>query len=160
MKPEFAIEKNNSSKQPKWLIIFRIAVGFILFWKGISFIRDSSELEAMLLKTGINMFDANAQTISFIIAYAHLLGGFMILVGLFTRWASLIQIPIVAGAVIFVNVKQGMRFDNYELIISIVVLLLLILFAIKGSGVLSADEYFRNYYKAGEESGHTKKFLE
>ena len=39
------------------------------------------------------------------------------------------------------------------------VLLLLILFAIKGSGALSADEYFRSYFKAGAEEGNTKRFF-
>ena len=160
MELESAIEKNNYPKQPKWLTILRIALGFILFWRGISFIHDTSGLEAMVLKTGINMFDNNAQTISFIITYANLLGGFLILVGLFTRWACIIQIPILIGAIVFVNVKAGLSFQNYELILSVIVLLLLILFAIKGSGVLSADEYFRNYYKAGSEPGYTKKFLE
>src|SRR5436189_1926178 len=108
MASEIPIEKTDSS-QPRWLTILRIALGFILFWKGISFIHDSSALEAMVEKTGINMFDQNAQTISFIITYANLLGGFLVTVGLFTRWASIVQIPILLGAIIFVNVKAGMR---------------------------------------------------
>jgi hypothetical protein len=49
---------------------------------------------------------------------------------------------------------------GYELVLSIVTLLLLILFAIKGSGTLSADEFFRTYYKAGTEDGQTKRFFE
>jgi len=114
----------------------------------------------MVQKTGINMFNKNAQVIAFIITYANLLGGFLIAVGLFTRWASALQIPFLIGAIGFVNVKAGMRLDNYELILSIIVLILLIVFVIKGSGVLSADEYFRNYYKAGYESGHTGKLFD
>ncbi|MBA2250640.1 MAG: DoxX family protein [Chitinophagaceae bacterium] len=155
-----AINKNASDNQPKWLVIFRIILGLILFWKGISFIHDSSELEAMVQKTGIQMFGNNSQVITFIITYINLLGGLFILCGLFTRWSALVQIPILIGAIVFVNVKAGMRADNYELILSIIVLILLVIFVIKGSGVISADEYFRNYYKAGYESGHTKKFLD
>ena len=158
MASEIPIEKTDSS-QPRWLTILRVALGFILFWKGISFIHDSSALEAMVQKTGINMFDQNAQTISFIITYANLLGGFLVTVGLFTRWACIVQIPILLGAIVFVNVKAGMRADNSELLLSILVLILLIVFAIKGSGVISADEYFRSYYKAGSEEGNTKKFF-
>lgn len=160
MKLDSAIKKNSSANQPKWLTIFRIALGLILFWKGISFLRDSSHLQAMMQSTGIGLFDNNAQTFSFIIAYINLLGGLFIAVGLFTRWAALVQIPILIGAVVFVNSKAGMSFSNYELILSIIVLILLIIFVIKGSGVISADEYFRNYYKAGYEPGHTKKFLD
>jgi len=155
-----ALKKNESLKQPKWLTLFRVALGLILFWKGITFIHDSSALEAMVQKTGINMFNKNAQVIAFIITYASLLGGFLIAVGFFTRWASALQIPFLIGAIRFVNVKAGMRLDNYELILSIIVLILLIVFVIKGSGVLSADEYFRNYYKAGYESGHTGKLFD
>jgi len=152
--------KETDSKQPKWLVIFRAALGLILFWKGISFIHDSSTLEAMVQKTGINMFGANAQTISFIITYANLLGGFLVIVGLFTKWACIVQIPILLGAIIFVNVKAGMSASNSELLLSIVVFILLVVFAIKGSGVISADEYFRSYYKAGVKPGSTKKFFQ
>ena len=159
MASEIPVEKTNSS-QPRWLTILRLALGLILFWKGISFIHDSSALEAMVQKTGINMFNENAQIISFIIAYANLLGGFLIAVGLFTRWASILQIPILLGAIIFVNVKAGMRADNSELLLSILVLILLVVFAIKGSGVISADEYFRSYYKAGAKAGSSKKFFQ
>jgi len=46
------------------------------------------------------------------------------------------------------------------LVLSIITFLLLVLFAIKGSGTLSADEYFRTYYKAGDEDGSTQRFME
>ena len=159
MKIEGALKKNKS-RQPKWLTIFRIALGLILFWKGISFIHDSLKLQQMVKHTGISMLDRNAETLSFIITYANLLGGFLIIVGLFTRWASIIQIPILIGAVFLVNARGGMNESNIELVLSGIVLILLIVFVIKGSGAISADEYFRNYYKAGYESGHTKDLLE
>lgn len=160
MKVSTALKKNNSGYQPKWLTIPRIVLGLILFWKGISFIQDSSELEAMVSQTGVSMFDSNAQAIAFIITYINLLGGLFIATGLFTRWASLLQIPILIGAIIFVNSKAGMSFSNYELILSIIVLILLVVYVIRGSGALSADEFFRSYFKAGTESGHTKKFFQ
>lgn len=159
MKLEAALEKNESS-QPKWLTVFRIALGLILFWKGISFIHDSSNLLELVRGTGIGILHRNAGIIAFIITYANLLGGFLIVVGLFTRWASVVQVPILIGAVFFVNAKAGMSVNNYELVLSFIVLILLIVFTIKGSGVISADEYFRNYYKAGYESGHTDKLLD
>ena len=51
-----ALKKNESLKQPKWLTIFRVALGLILFWKGITFIHYSSALEAMVQKTGMLVF--------------------------------------------------------------------------------------------------------
>ncbi len=159
MNLESALEKNES-RQPKWLTLFRIALGLILFWKGISFLQDSANLQQMVKATGIGLMDNNAQAVALIITYLNLLGGFFIAVGLFTRWASLVQIPILIGAVFFVNIKEGMSVSNLEFVLSVIVLVLLIAFVIKGSGVISADEYFRTYYKAGYESGHTKDLLD
>jgi len=151
-------EKTNLS-QPRWLTIIRIALGLILFWRGISFIRDSSDLQLMLQRMSIGVVDKNTEWIAFLITYINLLGGLFITVGLFTKTSCIVQIPILIGAVFFVNTKHGLNQSTSELILSAVVLLLLILFAIKGSGVLSADEYFRSYYKAGSEDGNTKKFF-
>lgn len=151
-------EKTNVN-QPRWLTIVRIALGFILFWKGITFIRDSSDLQQLLQRMSIHVLDKNSEWIAFFITYINLLGGLFIGVGLFTKTFCIIEIPILIGAVFFVNTKDGLNQSAPELILSAIVLLLLILFAIKGSGVLSADEYFRSYYKAGSEEGNTKKFF-
>ena len=148
------------SSQPKWLTLIRVALGFILFWKGISFIYDSSKLQETVHSTGIGLLDNNVQAISLIITYVHLLGGFLIAVGLRTRLAAIVQIPILIGAIVFVNAKAGMSLSNVELVLSIIVMILLVVFIIKGSGVISADEYFRSYYKAGAEPGNTKKFFQ
>ena len=43
---EVNLTEKTSSTQPRWLTIVRIALGLILFWKGITFIRDSSDLHA------------------------------------------------------------------------------------------------------------------
>ena len=156
---EADITEKTSTSQPRWLTIVRIALGFILFWKGINFIRDSSDLQLMLQRMSIGVIDKNSEWIAFLITYINLLGGLFIVVGLFTKTSCIIQIPILVGAVFFVNTKHGLNQSNAELILSVIVLLLLILFSIKGSGVLSADEYFRSYYKAGSEEGNTKKFF-
>jgi len=78
-----------------------------------------------------------------VITWAHLLGGFLIVVGLFTRLACLLQIPILLGAIIFVHVKNGFISFNTDLIFSIFILLLLIVFFIEGGGKISLDQYFK-----------------
>ena len=153
------ITEKASLNQPRWLTIVRIALGLILFWRGITFIRDSSDLQLMLHRAAIGVVDKNTEWMAFLITYINLLGGLFIIAGLFTKTSCMVQIPILFGAVFFVNTKNGLNQSTTELILSAVVLLLLILFAIKGSGVLSADEYFRSYYKAGSEEGNTKKFF-
>lgn len=149
-------EKTN--EQPRWLTILRIALGLILIYKGVSFIRDTAILKSMIQQTGVEAFSRNSDILVFVITFFNLLGGLFIAVGLFTRTSSIVQIPILITAAFFVNIK-AIGDGTFELILSIVVLLLLVLFAIKGSGVLSADEYFRSYYKAGQEDGNTKRFF-
>lgn len=152
--------KINFAPQPKWLTLLRILLGFIILWKGITFFKDAVTVENLLKNGNIRMFNDNSSLLAFLITYINLLGGFFIIVGLFTRWICLIQIPIIIVAIGFINTRAGVNVSNTELILSIIVLILLVLFTIKGSGYLSADEYFNNYTKAALEPGHTKNLLE
>ena len=153
---EKPVTEKTSLSQPLWLTVVRIILGLILFWKGIVFIRDTESLQSLIQNTGIGVFSKNAEAFTFIIAYLTLLCGLLILTGLFTKTASIVQIPILFIAVFFVNSKN-IGESTSEFILSIVVFLLLILFAIKGSGILSADEFFRTYHKAGPETGNTDR---
>lgn len=155
---ESPITEKTSVNQPAWLTLFRIILGLVLFWKGIVFIRDTAQLEQMIQQTRIGIFSQNSQILSFVISYLSLLCGLFILTGLFTRTSCLVQIPILLVAIFFVNAKN-IGESGSELIVSIVVLAFLVLFAVKGSGTLSADEFFRTYYKAGTEDGHTDRFF-
>lgn len=112
----------------------------------------------MIHRTGVGVFDHNSALLAFVITYINLLGGLFIAVGLFTRTSSIVQISIMVGAVFLVNMKSAEN-SGFELVLSIIVLVLLVIFAVKGSSALSADEYFRSYYKAGSEEGNTKKFF-
>jgi len=132
----------NSVTELGWLTILRIALGLILIWKGINFIRDISALESLIKQTGVGIFTQNDDALALVVTILTLLCGLFITVGLFTRVASIVQIPIVLVAALFVNIKDMDR-NSFELVLAIVVLVLLILFAIKGSSAFSADEYFR-----------------
>lgn len=155
---ESPVTEKTHITQPAWLTILRIALGIVLFWKAIVFIRDTTLLQTMIQNTGIGLFSKNSETFSFIVAYLTLLCGLFILSGLFTRTSSIVQIPILIVAIFFVNSKNIGQ-SSFELIVSVIVLILLIVFAIKGSGTISADEFFRTYYKAGTEDGNTKRFF-
>ena len=95
------ITEKTSTSQPRWLTIIRIALGFILFWKGINFIRDSSDLQLLLQRMSIGVIDKNSEWIAFLITYLNLLGGLFIAVGLFTKTSSIVQIPILIRRSIF-----------------------------------------------------------
>lgn len=143
--------------QPVWFSFLRMFLGLFLLWKGIVFIRDTALLEQLIDRTGVGVFSQNASTLSFMVAYLSLLCGLFIATGLWTKVMSVIQIPILIVAVFFVNLNRADS-STVELIMSIITLGLLIFFAIKGSGTLSADEFFRSYYKAGSEDGQTERF--
>jgi uncharacterized membrane protein YphA (DoxX/SURF4 family) len=113
----------------------------------------------MIEHTGVGVFSQNAETLAFVVCYITLLCGLFIACGLFTKTCCYVQIPILIVAIFFVNIRN-IGTSSMEFLLSIVTLLLLILFAIKGSGTLSADEFFRSYYKAGSEDGQTKRFFE
>ncbi|MBS1742232.1 MAG: DoxX family protein [Bacteroidetes bacterium] len=154
MQTHFIHRKQEFTHYSRWLTLLRIVTGLVLIAKAISFFHDSSTIQHMMANNGWGIFENNTQTIAVIITYVTLLGGVLIATGLFTRWMSIIQIPILTGAVIL-NISN----NSAELILSAIILVLLILFAVKGSGPISADEFFRNYTYAGRERGHTRNFF-
>lgn len=81
------------------------------------------------------------------VAFAHLVGGLLIAIGLLTRLAVVIQIPILLMAVFLVNIDQGFlsASNNLEFELSLIVLVLLIVFLVFGSGKFSVDEYMRKH---------------
>jgi putative oxidoreductase len=148
------ITKN--SRRGIWLDVLRILLGLIIVYKAINFIRNTAVLKSLIEETGIGVFSQNSTVLSFVIAYLSLLFGVFITVGLFTRASSIILIPVLIVAVFFVNIKS-MNYNAFEFILSVIALILLILFAIKGSGTLSADEYFRRGSALDKKSGRAFK---
>lgn len=136
-----------SLHQPRWLTLLRMALGAMLFIKGIAFISDSSRLETLL--QGTRLAGTNTTLLAGIITWANLLSGFFIIIGLMTRYLCLLQIPILLGAIFLVNLPHFTMTNGSELALSVLTFILLIVFLIEGSGRISADEYFRTYYKAG-----------
>jgi len=133
------IEGWGNSHRPGWLDIFRIVLGAFITFKGFEFM---SNIESLKTTTGnMDMMFSGAMVAHYII-FAHALGGPLILVGLFTRAMCLIQIPILIGAVIFVNSPKGfLSIGNHmELELSLIVLGGLIVFLVFGAGKFSLDE--------------------
>lgn len=131
----------SSKHHPKWLVVLRVALGLFLLLKGVGFIQNSVQLSEVISQTS---FIKNAGWLTTIIPWLHLLGGSLILAGLFTRFWCLVQIPILIGAVVLVHVKQGFFAGGSDLPFSIIVLILLIFFFIEGGGPLSLDNFLRN----------------
>jgi putative oxidoreductase len=136
------IEHWGDSHHPAWLDIVRIGLGLLLFMKGVSFIGDTSQLQVLV--EGLH-FNAWTFVAVHYIAFAHLVGGLLISLGCLTRLASAFQVPILVGAVFLTNIRNGFHFVNSELWLSLIVLALLCLFWLIGSGKFSFDEYVKNH---------------
>lgn len=86
-----------------------------------------------------------AAFLSTYVTTAHLIGGALLVFGLFNRWMSLIQIPILLGAVFLVNFPKGFlsMAGNIEFGTSIIVLVGLLFFFVMGPSPNSIDELRR-----------------
>jgi putative oxidoreductase len=135
------IHRWSLTHHPRWLVVVRVALGLCLFVKGIFFLVNTATLEE-LVKGSLVANRSDWVVIG--ITWAHLLGGFLIIIGLLTRWAVILQIPILMGAIIFINTQRE-AFGSFELPFALIVLLLLMFFLVEGGGPLSLDNYFSKH---------------
>ena len=87
------------------------------------------------------------------VVMAHLFGGPMLAMGLLTRTAALVQIPVVLGAVLLVHTRESLFSASPNLELSMLVLTALGVFAVFGAGRLSVDARMMVPAKAPEPVG-------
>lgn len=121
--------------------LIRLFLGIALFVRGWIFIADSGAAMRLVTEQGGDWFGPIA--LVHYVALAHLVGGLMIAVGLLTRVGALIQLPILFAAVFFVHAPEGLLAPGQSLELSALVLFLLIVFMLFGSGGISADQMMR-----------------
>lgn len=128
------MEHWGDTHHPKWMDFIRIALGVFLLLKGIEFADNMNKL--MALMRGLPFGNFMMVILAHYVLFAHILGGILLMTGLLTRLACLIQIPILLVA-LFLNI-----FNQFsELSMSLLVLALLVYFLIIGSGRFSLDWY-------------------
>jgi putative oxidoreductase len=132
------IQHWSTTHHPRWLVVLRVVLGLCLFIKGISFMNNAVALNLLISDSIVSK---TGDWLPLVITGAHLLGGFLIIIGLLTRWAILLQIPILIGAVIFMNTQNGI-FSGSESVFALIILILLFLFLVEGGGPISLDNYF------------------
>jgi len=142
-----SVERWGNSHRPGFLDFFRVLLGCFITYKGLYFVVHMDELE--MTASGINVYFAG-MTVAHYVVFAHILGGPLIVFGLFTRIVSLLQLPILIGAVFMVNYPKGFLSigQHMELWVSIVVLVGLIVFMIFGAGRFSIDAKRRRELEA------------
>jgi putative oxidoreductase len=111
----------------------RILFGLFIMYKGFFFLEQTEYLDNLL--RGVGGMGTYFVLVHYV-ALSHLCGGFFIVLGLLTRWAALLQIPALIGAVL-INFVGDMQMGN--LIQAAVGLALASFFVYYGSGRHSVD---------------------
>lgn len=116
--------------------LIRIYLGVALFVRGFIMLANPTSI------TSIPGAQDYYMAYSYVIV-GHLVGGLLLAIGLYGRMAALIQIPILFGAVFFIHLRQGLMVAGQSLELAALVLLLLAVFVVFGSGKLSVDLMIR-----------------
>ncbi|MFN5326196.1 MAG: DoxX family protein [Bacteroidota bacterium] len=121
-------------------LLLRVILGLMLFIKGINFIRNEGVLSKVFSEVELIQ---KLSLLQLIIPWIHILGGFFILIGVYTRLMTLIQIPLVIGAIfVLLSAKQN-SFFNAEIYFALTILILLVLNIIFGDGFYSWKNLIR-----------------
>jgi len=137
------IEKWGDSHHPRFLDIIRILLGVFLLLKGLAFMDNTANLKSLIeTRSDITVAPGLIMALVYYVTFVHMVGGTLITLGILTRFSAIMQIPVVFGAVFFINVLQSPF--NTDLPSSVAALILLVLFAIIGSGRLSLENYLKS----------------
>src|SRR6195952_2385307 len=136
------IERWGDSHHPKFLDIIRIALGIFLLLKGLGFMDNTANLQSLIEnKTDITFSPTLLMALVYYVTFVHLVGGTLIALGILTRFSALMQIPVVFGAVFFINILQSPF--NTDLASSVAALIFLVVFAVIGPGKISLENYLK-----------------
>jgi putative oxidoreductase len=118
--------------------LVRAYLGIGLFVRGVLFV-SRPELVLGYLSSSESWFVPYA--IAHYVAIAHLGGGLLLAVGLATRLAVVVQLPVLCGAVFMVHSTESLLSAGQSLEFSALVLMLLIVYLGVGAGPLSVDAW-------------------
>jgi putative oxidoreductase len=132
------------NKYPFLFAIIRVILGMILAIRGILFVTSIQPLFQLIKSSNLNELNIN-MTLAFLICWVHILGGTFIILGFLTRISAWAQIPILLGAIFFINLNSRLSHGYGELLFSLIVLALSIVFALGGGGKISMDNYAKRH---------------
>jgi uncharacterized membrane protein YphA (DoxX/SURF4 family) len=126
-----------NANRPGFLDYLRVLLGGFITYKGAQFMENFHELE--LTTAGLNL-DFLGIVLAHYVVFAHLLGGPLLALGLFTRLMCLIQLPILLGAVV-VTTPQGFALagGHHEFEFALGTLVGLLVYMVFGAGKFSVD---------------------
>ncbi|GAC1301629.1 MAG: hypothetical protein NVSMB24_04800 [Mucilaginibacter sp.] len=141
MKVIYHLENWGNRHHPIAIDVLRILLGLFLLIKGYIFLQNIGYLKWIL--STHELTNLSSGTITFIMSYVifiHIAGGALIMLGILTRLASLLQLPIIIAAIFMINDFKSVL--NTDLWLSVLSGILLLVFLLIGSGPLSLDHYF------------------
>ena len=141
------LELWGDNHHPKWLDYIRIALGLFLCYKSVSFLVNMSSLVSLVNKANMGLSSFMIVMFGQFIVIVTLLSGIFLILGLHTRLICLVQIPILCSALVLLN-RSGGTVDTFELILTVLTLILLIGFLVIGNGPISYDKMFHEEDKA------------
>lgn len=134
------LEDWGNRHHPVGIDAVRILLGLFLLLKGYAFLQNMAYLKWILATHAlINLSPGVISFIMFYVIFFHMTGGTLIMLGILTRLASLVQLPIIVGAIFMINIFKSPL--NTELWLSVLSGVLLLVFILIGSGPLSLDNY-------------------
>ncbi len=137
------IRKWGNAHHPALLDLLRFLLGMFLFLKGFAFMQNMAYLKWILeTQVAVNLSPVMIKTLMFYVAFIHMAGGLLVMLGLITRLASLLQLPVVLAAIFTIGIFRSPF--NADLWLSIFTSVLLFVFTIIGSGPLSLDRYLQD----------------
>lgn len=129
------LDRLNSNRDVAYSLI-RIFLGGALFIRGIILAADPGAFMELARQEKLHMWFSY-------VTIGHLAGGFLIMIGLFTRLSALFQLPILISAVIVVHAGEGLMVSDQSLELALLVLFLLFIFTLFGSGPFALDKYIQ-----------------
>lgn len=127
------------SHRDLWLDCVRIYLGLGLLARGVMIVFNiRTDFFLNLLSHSGHDWLTSGVLLHYVTA-AHFAGGALLTIGLFTRIAAAVQIPVLAGAVFFVHRQDGLFALGQSLELSALVLFLLCVIVVSGAGPLSLD---------------------
>lgn len=133
------ITRWTDAHHPAWLDLLRVLLGIALFVKGLSFILDRELVAGILARYNWEFIPVLILHYVLIFQMAH---SILIMVGLITRFAVLMQIPIILGALLVIGSEEFTPYSSDIWLLAILIFLLVVFF-IYGPGRYSVDAYLK-----------------
>ncbi|HVW27080.1 MAG TPA: DoxX family protein [Polyangiaceae bacterium] len=145
MKTTLEALRRKTSRPSVGFDLLRVYLGVALFVRGALFVADPDRLMSLVGRSGDWFMP---MLVAHYVSAAHICGGILLALGVATRIAALVQVPVLLGAVFFVHWGDGLLRAGQSLELAGLVLAMLLAYSVCGAGPLSFDHWVRERQRA------------